>query len=123
MGTSGSKLEKALGESLPESEKFFGLENAANTCYCNSVLQALYFCRPFRKQLLQYAASHSGSREENLLGSLAELFATVRATIISKRVCCHMKFLPPHPTLAAVLCCSAGDVLLTPQAIHALACR
>lgn len=78
MGASGSKLEKVLGESLPESEKFFGLENTCNTCYCNSVLQALYFCRPFREQMLQYAASHSG-KEENLLVSLAELFATINS--------------------------------------------
>lgn len=25
-----------------------------NTCYCNSVLQALYFCEPFRKHVLAY---------------------------------------------------------------------
>lgn len=25
-----------------------------NTCYCNSVLQALYFCRPFREKVLAY---------------------------------------------------------------------
>ncbi|KAK6009372.1 ubiquitinyl hydrolase 1 [Ostertagia ostertagi] len=25
-----------------------------NTCYCNSVIQALYFCRPFREKILQY---------------------------------------------------------------------
>eukprot|EP00958_Prasinococcus_capsulatus_P024550 scaffold3851_cov387-Prasinococcus_capsulatus_cf.AAC.7 len=78
MGASGSKLEKALGESLPESEKFFGLENTANLCYCNSVLQALYFCRPFREQMLEYAAAHQQANgDENLLISLAELFAMV----------------------------------------------
>ncbi|KAI0674021.1 hypothetical protein C8Q78DRAFT_1076965 [Trametes maxima] len=34
--------------------KCFGLENFGNTCYANSVLQALYFCGPFRDLLLQY---------------------------------------------------------------------
>ncbi|PLW50172.1 hypothetical protein PCASD_01863 [Puccinia coronata f. sp. avenae] len=37
-------------------EKYFGMENFGNTCYANSVLQALYFCKPFR-QLLELSSS------------------------------------------------------------------
>ncbi|RXH75585.1 hypothetical protein DVH24_039284 [Malus domestica] len=89
MGAAGSKLEKALGDQFPEGERYFGLENFGNTCYCNSVLQvsilhppnsiALYFCVPFREQLLEYYSSNksAGDAEENLLTCLADLFTQI----------------------------------------------
>lgn len=77
MGANSSKLEKALAEA-PEDERYYGLENFGNTCYCNSVLQALYFCKPFRERLLKYGASLPGNVEENLLNCLADLFTQVR---------------------------------------------
>ena len=77
MGANSSKLEKALTE-LPDGERYFGLENFGNTCYANSVLQTLYYCRPFRDRVLQYAGTSLGrTAEDNLLLCLSELFVQV----------------------------------------------
>ncbi|KZF26009.1 cysteine proteinase [Xylona heveae TC161] len=51
-------LEKLLVDAGPVrsdgSDKFFGMENFGNTCYCNSILQCLYFSVPFREQVMNY---------------------------------------------------------------------
>ncbi len=78
MGANSSKLEKALVD-FPEGERYFGFENFGNTCYANSVLQSLYFCRPFRENLLQYAAKLPKDADDNLLTCLADLFVQVSA--------------------------------------------
>lgn len=36
------------------SDKFYGMENFGNTCYCNSIVQALYFSLPFREHVVKY---------------------------------------------------------------------
>eukprot|EP01111_Echinosteliopsis_oligospora_P015414 TRINITY_DN6100_c0_g1_i1.p1 TRINITY_DN6100_c0_g1~~TRINITY_DN6100_c0_g1_i1.p1 ORF type:complete len:379 (-),score=80.65 TRINITY_DN6100_c0_g1_i1:129-1265(-) len=81
MGLTGSKLEKTLTAIMPESERYFGYENFGNTCYCNSVLQALYFCVPLREQLLEYYNDQfkvlAEGEEHNLLMCLAELFSSI----------------------------------------------
>ncbi|GIM01501.1 hypothetical protein Vretimale_6301 [Volvox reticuliferus] len=79
MGANSSKLEKALAEA-PEDERYYGLENFGNTCYCNSVLQALYFCKPFRERILKYAAALPPTTDENLLNCLAELFNQINSS-------------------------------------------
>jgi len=65
MGFSSSKLEKELGTSFPASERYLGLENYGNTCYCNSVLQALYYCLPFRNKVIDYYQSLSKKKKDN----------------------------------------------------------
>ncbi|KAL4989153.1 ubiquitin carboxyl-terminal hydrolase creB [Aspergillus falconensis] len=51
-------LEKMLTELGPirgdGSDKFYGMENFGNTCYCNSILQCLYYSVPFREAVLNY---------------------------------------------------------------------
>ncbi|KAF9879777.1 ubiquitin carboxyl-terminal hydrolase [Colletotrichum karsti] len=51
-------LEKMLQNAGPLREdgtdKFFGLENFGNTCYCNSIVQALFYSESFRDHVVKY---------------------------------------------------------------------
>lgn len=97
MGNSlSSRADKVIAE-LPEDERYFGLENFGNTCYCNSVLQTLYFCKPFRERVISYAGrlqsgKHGQPVKENVLTCLAELFVQVgrpcRAVWGGRLPCC-----------------------------------
>lgn len=76
MGANASQLEKEIGSNhIPEH--YLGLVNFGNTCYCNSVLQALYFCRPFREKVLEYKAKNKKKNKETLLTCLADLFQSI----------------------------------------------
>ncbi|KIW65675.1 hypothetical protein PV04_07912 [Phialophora macrospora] len=51
-------LERMLANAGPirsdGSDKFLGMENFGNSCYCNSILQCLYYSVPFRENVLAY---------------------------------------------------------------------
>ncbi|KAF7277725.1 hypothetical protein GWI33_009272 [Rhynchophorus ferrugineus] len=77
MGANISQLERDIGsEQFPCNEHYFGLVNFGNTCYSNSVLQALYFCKPFRDKVLEYKAKNKRTKE-TLLTCLADLFHNI----------------------------------------------
>jgi ubiquitin carboxyl-terminal hydrolase 12/46 len=77
MGANISQLERDIGsEQFPSNEHYFGLVNFGNTCYSNSVLQALYFCKPFRDRVLEYKAKNKRTKE-TLLTCLADLFHSI----------------------------------------------
>ncbi|KAI8986318.1 hypothetical protein BDB01DRAFT_720441 [Pilobolus umbonatus] len=54
MGLGQQSGKTTTDDTYDEGERYFGLENFGNTCYSNSVVQALYFCKPFRHCVLNY---------------------------------------------------------------------
>lgn len=77
MGQGTSKTSQEIIQGLPDTERYFGFENFGNTCYCNSVLQALYFCQLFRDRVVAHSTAESHRTKETVLSCLSELFTSV----------------------------------------------
>ncbi|KAK9456420.1 hypothetical protein V1511DRAFT_449401, partial [Dipodascopsis uninucleata] len=67
------------------SDKFFGMENFGYTCYCNSVLQCLYYSRPFRELVLSYPPKqNSRTRRTSVHGSSPHPFLSALKAAMDK---------------------------------------
>ncbi|KAI3378683.1 hypothetical protein SNEBB_005609 [Seison nebaliae] len=76
------------------SRKYCGLTNFGNTCYANSILQALFFCEQFRNAVLKYSRSPTAkSTSHNLLDSLKDLFHQMNKNKSSSNVVAPKKFM------------------------------
>ena len=89
MGIGSSRLPSDL-PGVPETERFWGLDNFGNTCYVNSVVQALYCCKLFRSRLLQFVEDlPEGCVDNGVLCALAALFREVCPCRTCARVSDH----------------------------------
>lgn len=71
------KDQTTLPASSPLSapaNRFFGMENFGNTCYCNSVLQCLYYTKPFRDQVLAFAKDEARAKKRSVAGKTPHPF-------------------------------------------------
>jgi hypothetical protein len=59
-GTSSKAGTEALNE-LGEEERFYGFDNLGNTCYFNSVVEALFALKPFRDCCRAYTYPQSSA--------------------------------------------------------------
>jgi hypothetical protein len=109
MGLPNSTLAKDL-DGVDQNEKFWGLENFGNTCYINSVLQALFYCKIFRDKLIKYVDDLPCACDDgSILFALVDLFKEVR-TGVRGRTRCWLRFSPPRradaPPAPRMLACT-----------------
>lgn len=67
------------------SFKIFGMENFGNTCYCNSILQCLFYTTKFRTELLEYQ-NKPHERKSTITGLSYHTFTAKYEQLVAKRL-------------------------------------
>ncbi|CAI5756327.1 unnamed protein product [Candida verbasci] len=67
------------------SHKIFGMENFGNTCYCNSILQCLYYTENFRIQLVKHKLT-THDQKLKVSGVKPHGFTTKYDQLVQKRL-------------------------------------
>jgi uncharacterized UBP type Zn finger protein len=104
MGFGTSRLETDLGTEFPANEHYFGLTNYGNTCYVNSVLQALYFCVPFREGLLHYYSEKKRKEQTMTSPTLTRLFQSTTNTSTTTTTNNNNNTVESEESILTVLC-------------------
>lgn len=73
--------------------KVFGMENFGNTCYCNSILQCLFYTSKFRTELLKYNFTPH-DRKETTIGAVQHGFTVKYEILKGKRLRAQPKQTP-----------------------------
>ncbi|QDS73003.1 hypothetical protein FKW77_009017 [Venturia effusa] len=110
-------LEKLLANNVGPiradgSDKFFGFENFGSTCYCNSIIQCLYYSAPFREQVINFPARappqsliHSSEAPSDRLHQNGLASVKAKASLASPQVTPSPRSKQPTTTAA-----TAGNV-------------
>lgn len=75
-------VELPFGEGF---NKVFGMENFGNTCYCNSILQCLFYTSKLRTELLKYNYTPH-ERKETTIGAAQHGFTVKYELLKGKRI-------------------------------------
>lgn len=73
-------------DELADIPNMLGMRNFGYTCYVNSVIQALYYCKPFRESLLAYSATLESGKEIELGKNAVDLHGHQRQSSLSSKV-------------------------------------
>jgi ubiquitin C-terminal hydrolase len=105
MGNGESALEPELQQHLSATQqRFIGLVNEGNTCFCNALVQVLFRIDAFREPVVQYWTCVKNGQaprdERSMMDALGDLFQRMRQ----------------HPTRTGTL--SADDFLRRLRSLH-----
>ena len=104
VATQPRKLSDIPVNSAEGGGPLLGMENFGNTCYVNSMVQSLFFCRPFRDSILSYSPKASQALDSiPEKPSTAETDVSEDATATQETEKYTREGIPPPETLFAAL--------------------